>query len=415
LNLNSSMGGHWLQALLIAGILVGTPLVVASSVCAAPSGVAMASANSTSQTSQMGSTGQGQAVYPSSVGASQPTVTQASNQPIPSVASPAGGPIGLDNAGPNTQQTPSSAGIMIPSPPPPSAFSNDPNVIAAQAEQAALQAQAQADADQRKREQEHDIKSYDKAATGLLPLSPDQVRDFMHKLEQTQNAAQTPYAGTPKGQTRISTLSLDPGVEPPQINLASGYVTTITMVDASGEPWPILDVGVGGNFEVSPTQAGTHVVRIMPLTRVGTGDLSVLLKDLPTPVIFRLNAGGPTVDLRYDARIGKMGPGAKPQIISRPRLEAGDETLTLILENAPPGSAVRMKVGGLDARTKAWSVGDKVYVRTPLSLLSPAWNASVASADGTNVYEIGDAPVLLMSDNGAVIRAQISRDDDHDK
>ncbi len=343
-------------------------------------------------------TGQGRAsTYPSSATPAAPVVSPSSAGALPS-AVPS-----------------SSSGIDIPSPPPPSAFSSDANQLAVQAEQAALQAQAQADNDEHKREQEHSSKSFDKAERGLMPMSPDQVRELMRRLEQTQSAAQIPYAGPPKGQTRVSTLSLDPGVEPPQINLNSGYVTTIAMVDATGEPWPILDVGVGGNFEVSPTQAGTHVVRVMPLTRMGTGDLSVLLKDLPTPVIFRLSSGGPNVDLRYDARIGKMGPGAKPQIISRPRLEAGDETLTLLLENAPPNAAKRVKVSGLDSRTKAWSIGDKVYVRTPLSLLSPAWNASVASADGTTVYEIGSAPVLLMSDNGAMVRAQISRDEDHDK
>jgi intracellular multiplication protein IcmK len=307
------------------------------------------------------------------------------------------------------------SGIDIPSPPPPAAFSSDPNQLAIQAEQAALHAETGADAELHKKEQEHIAKSYDKAATGLIPLSPEQIRDFMKRLQQTQNAAQIPYEGPPKGQTRIQTISLDPGVEPPQINLNSGFVTTITMVDVTGEPWPILDVGVGGNFEVSPTQGGTHVVRIMPLTRVGEGDLSILLKDLPTPVIFRLASGGPNVDMRYDARIAKLGPGAKPQIISRPRLEAGDETLTMLLENAPPDTAKRLKIAGLDARSKAWAVSDKVYVRTPLTLLSPAWNASIVSGDGTAVYEIGTAPVLLMSDNGAMVRAQILRDEDHDK
>ena len=236
-----------------------------------------------------------------------------------------------------------------------------------------MQAQAQADLDQRRREQQHNVKSFEKASMGLMPLSSEQIRTFMRKLEDTQRASQIPSTGVPKGETRISTLSLDPGALPPQINLAAGFVTTITMVDATGEPWPILDAGVGGNFEVSPTQSGTHIVRIMPLTRVGTGDLSILLKDLPTPIIFRLSAGGPTVDLRYDARIGKMGPGAKPPMISRPRLEAGDETITMILANAPPSSAKRVKVGGLDERTKAWAIGEKVYVRTPLSMLSPAW------------------------------------------
>jgi len=309
----------------------------------------------------------------------------------------------------------SSSGIEIPSPPPASAFSTDPKQLALQAEQAALQAQDDAQEDLAQKERDYNAKSYNKAASGLLPLAPDQIRDFMQRLQRTQNAAQFPYEGPPKGITRVESVSLEPGIDPPVINLSSGYVTTITIVDATGEPWPILDVGIGGNFEVSPTPAGTHVVRIMPLTRVAAGDLSIILKNLPTPVIFSLSAGGPSVDLRYDAHIGKFGPSAKPQIVANYRPEAGDETMAMILENAPPSGSKRLKIGGLDARTKAWAVDDKVYIRSPLTLLSPAWNASMASADGTAVYEIGSAPVLLMSDNGAVVRAQIMRDEDHDR
>jgi intracellular multiplication protein IcmK len=187
------------------------------------------------------------------------------------------------------------------------------------------------------------------------------------------------------------------------------------MIDVTGQPWPILDVGVGGNFEVSPTKTGSHVIRLMPLSRIATGVLSIMLKELETPVIMRLTSGGPNVDLRYDARISKFGPGARVQPINRPRLQAGDEILSMLLINMPPRDAVRMRVGGLDERTKAWTLNRKVYVRTPLTLLSPAWNASVTSADGTTVYEIGSAPVLLMSDNGAVVRATISERADNDE
>lgn len=315
-----------------------------------------------------------------------------------------------------TQVNPTTtSGINIPSPPPASAFAIDANQLAIQAEQAALEAQNYSEAESQRKELEHNIKSYKKASTGLLPLSPDQIRDFMKKLERTQSAAKAPSAGTPKGVVRVVPVSLDPGMSPPQVNLDPGFISTIAIVDATGEPWPIMDVGVGGSFEVTPTPAGTHVVRIMPLTRVGEGVLSVLLKDLPTPVIFRLSSGGTKVDLRFDARINKFGPNAKPQLVDRSRLEAGDDTLALILQNAPPTEAKRVRIAGLDARSKAWTIGEKVYVRTPLTLLSPAWNASMASADGTTVYEVGTAPVLLMSDNGSLVRAQISRDEDHDR
>jgi len=304
-------------------------------------------------------------------------------------------------------------GISLPGIPPVSQSDAEAINLQRQAEEAA----ARAAEEQAKIEEEHNRTSYKSAAEGMMPLSPDQVRGFLHRLEATQESAVAPSSGPPRGEVKVVGLSLDPGGEPPQVNLAAGYVTTIDIIDQTGEPWPILDVGVGGNFEVTPTQAGSHVVRVVPLTRLGTGNLSILLKDLSTPIIFKLSAGGPTFHMRYDARVPDLGPMAKTPLIQYHRAGpvAGDTMLSMILENAPPKEAKRMKVGGVDSRTKAWQVGNRVYVRSPLSLLSPAWNASVSSSDGMTVYEIGDAPVLLMSDNGAMIRARLLRDDSHDK
>lgn len=308
---------------------------------------------------------------------------------------------------------PTADGISLEGIDPLSRATTDQLELERQAEEAA----AKAAQEEEQREREHNQKSYKRASEGLLPLSTDQIRAFMEKLENTQEAAQPPHQGAPKGEVKVFGLSLDPGVEPPQVNLSAGYVTTIAIVDQTGSPWPILDVGVGGNFEVTPTQAGSHVVRVVPLTRYGDGNLSIMLKDLPTPIIFRLSAGGSTFHMRFDARVPKLGPMAKTPIIQRQAgngLEAGDETISMILENAPPKDAKKLKIGGVDARSKAWRIGDKVYVRTPLTLLSPAWNASASSADGMTVYEIGEAPVLLLSDNGAMIRARLAQDESHD-
>jgi intracellular multiplication protein IcmK len=306
-----------------------------------------------------------------------------------------------------------SEGIALPGPPAPSELSNDPVALTQAAEEASRRAQRDAEIEQRK--MEFNRESFERATSGLFPLSPEQIRDFMRRLETTQESSIAPYDGPPKGEVKVTTVSLDPGVDPPIINVSAGYVTTVAMVDATGEPWPILDVGIGGNFEVSPTSAGSHVVRITPMTRFGMGNLSVLLKDLPTPVIFRLNAGGPVVHLRYDARIAKNGPNARQSLIGRTKLTAGDDTIMTLLDNAPPKNAKRIKVSGLDNRTMAWQIDRKIYVRTPLTLLSPAWNASVSSADGMTVYEVGDAPVLLMSENGVMLRAKLMRDQNYEQ
>lgn len=301
----------------------------------------------------------------------------------------------------------------LPTPPVPGQITGNSAELMNAAQEAALAAQAEERAAAAR--QKYIEESYKRATDSMLPMTPDQVRGFMQRLEATQEASIPPFAGTPRGEVKVHTLTLDPGVDPPLVNLAAGYVTTIAVLDATGQPWPILDVGVGGNFEVSPTQAGSHVVRLTPLTRFGNGNLSVLLKDLTTPVIFRLAAGGNTVNLRYDARIPKFGPNAKVPLIDRRKLAAGDEVIMMFLDNAPPGDAKRLRVSGTDKRTMAWMLNDKVFVRTPLTLLSPAWNASVSSADGMTVYEVGDAPVLLASDSGNMQRIRLIREGDDDK
>ena len=199
---------------------------------------------------------------------------QQANPSAPVIASPTA-PSPAVPAGNAPSIPAANSGISIAAPPPPSALSPEAAQLAKQAEEAAQQAQplspaasatlaadqakAQAEADEAEREQEHNAKSFDRAEKGLLPLSPNQICDFERRLETTQKASQPPSSGPPKAEVKLTTLSLDPGVDPPQINLAAGYVTTITMVDATGAPWPIMDVGVGGNFEVSPTQAGDYM------------------------------------------------------------------------------------------------------------------------------------------------------------
>ncbi|HUY67721.1 MAG TPA: DotH/IcmK family type IV secretion protein [Alphaproteobacteria bacterium] len=351
--------------------------------------------------------------------ASPPAFSSSSSQPGSTLALQPGTipKTGAMPAIPPVSNTQLENGMAIPPPPSANALAgtstnpNEARLLAQQAEEAAMEAEAEHQAE----EEKHNRESYSRATNGLLPLSPGQIHGFMRRLEQSQQAAVPPSSGPPKGKVKLVTLSLSPGVNAPEIDLAAGYVTTITLVDATGAPWPILDAAVGGNFEVSPTAASTHVVRVMPLTRFAEGDLSLVLKQLSTPIIFRLKAGGPEVDLRYDARVPALGPNAKVPLISRPRLEAGDQNIVMILDDTPPAGAKRLKVNGVDPRTKAWELGDHVYVRTPLTLLSPAWNASVAAMDGTTVYEIGEAPVLLMSENGAMVRARIEREDENDQ
>ena len=91
---------------------------------------------------------------------------------------------------------------------------------------------------------------------------------------------------------------------------------------------------------------------------------------------------------------------------------AGSAGMSAALEGVVPPGAMRLDVAGADGRTSAFSYNGMTYLRTPLTLLSPGWSASVASQDGMRVYELTGAPVVLLSDRGHMVRARLSNRED---
>ncbi|MCB9990137.1 MAG: type IV secretion protein DotH [Rhodospirillales bacterium] len=244
------------------------------------------------------------------------------------------------------------------------------------------------------------------ALTGLLPMNPDEIRSLLERFDDTQQAVEVPVYPYPEPEVVVETVSLDPGAKPPVIKVGVGHVTTLTVLDATGAPWPIQDMTFAGNFEVIQPDEGSHVVRITGMSEFGYGNISVLLSELKTPVTFTLKTSRDSVHYRFDARIPEYGPYANvPLIDGGLTISAGNSVLGSVLDGVPPSGAEKLDVTGVDGRTTAYAYQDKTYVRTPLTLLSPGWSGSVSSADGMNVYAIAPSPVLLLSDHGQVVRA----------
>ena len=247
------------------------------------------------------------------------------------------------------------------------------------------------------------------ALTGLLPMNPDEIRTLLERFDNTQQAVETPIYPYPEPEVVVETVSLDPGTKPPVIKVGVGHVTTLTILDATGAPWPIQNMTYAGNFEVIAPEAGGHIVRITGMSEFGYGNISILLNELKTPVTFTLKTSRDSVHYRFDARIPEYGPYAKTPIIdSGLTISAGSSVLGAVLDGVPPSDAERLDVVGVDGRTTAYQYQDTTYVRTPLTLLSPGWSGSVSSADGMNVYAIARSPVLLLSDRGQVVRAALN-------
>ncbi|MCB1721948.1 MAG: type IV secretion protein DotH [Alphaproteobacteria bacterium] len=259
--------------------------------------------------------------------------------------------------------------------------------------------------------------AFDAALEGLLPLRPEEIRTLLERYDRTQESVETPIYPNPKPEVVVQNISLDPGAEPAVIKMAYGHVTTVAFLDTTGAPWPVQDISWAGNFEVIDVQQNedrfTHVFRISPQSEFAFGNMSIDLTGFMTPVILTLETGRDTVHYRFDAVIPDYGPLAEaPLIDSGITTTAGSEDISSFLKGVLPQDAKKLDVSGVDGRTSAYRYNDVVYVRTPLTLLSPGWSSSAASADGTRVYEISDTPVLLLSDRGRMVRAKLSERSD---
>lgn len=263
------------------------------------------------------------------------------------------------------------------------------------------------------------LKAFNAAITGLLPMKPEEIRQMLERYDQTRQAVETPVYPYPKPEIVTQDIMLDPGTLPPVVKLAIGHVTVVNFVDITGAPWPIQDIAWAGNFEVIKSEEGGSKVGVSPMSDFAYGNMSVQLLEMEIPISFTLETQREKVHYRFDARIGEYGPYAVPPLVEGSGVSdiaAGAPELSAVLEGVSPKGSEKLSVDGVDGRTTAYALNGVTYVRTPLTLLSPAWGSSIASADGMNVYAVKNAPVLLLSDKGQVVRARLSeRNVSHDE
>lgn len=259
-------------------------------------------------------------------------------------------------------------------------------------------------------------KAFDAAVNGVFPLRPDEIRKMLELRDETNQAVVTPIYPNPIPESVFETISLDPGTKPLVVKTAIGNVTTISMVDASGQPWPIKDMSWAGEFEIQQPDSGTHMIRITPSKSFAQGNVSMTLVGLNPPIILSLRDDREHVHVRMDIQVPEIGPNGVAPLIntSLTGAAAGNAGLASILEGVAPAKAKKLTINGVDGRTSAYDVGGVMYLRTPYTLLSPAWNSSARSADGTNVYALASTPVLILSDKGKMVRAFLSGEEKTD-
>lgn len=232
-----------------------------------------------------------------------------------------------------------------------------------------------------------------------MPLSPQQIVRLRQQIDSSQRAAAIPALVPPKPVSSTLMINLAPGTTPPAVRLAQGYVSSLVFVDSTGSPWPIAAFDIGNPKAVSIQWDGkSNILLMQAILPYSDGDIVVRLVGLPTPVTLELVAGQRVVDYRVDIHVSGIGPNTKELPIGTSLPNNANQLLLSVLDGIPPPGARGLNVTGADAQ--AWLLGEKLFLRTRFTVLSPGWVGTMVSPDGMHAYELPKTSSVLISRYG---------------
>jgi intracellular multiplication protein IcmK len=168
-------------------------------------------------------------------------------------------------------------------------------------------------------------------------------------------------------------------------------------MDSTGQPWPIQAYSIGDPtaFNIQWDRKGNTLL-VQAASYYKRSNLAVILRGLDTPVMITLLSGQEVIDYRVDLRVPGMGPNAV--LVQNGLPDVANPLLLDVLNGIPPKGSKTLKVSGGDCQ--AWLLNNRLFLRTNLDIISPAWKSVMSSIDGTHAYELQPAPVVLALQRG---------------
>lgn len=232
-----------------------------------------------------------------------------------------------------------------------------------------------------------------------MPLSPQQVVQLRQQIDMSQRAASIHPNIPPKPVSTTLMVNLAPGTTPPAVRLAQGYVSSLVFVDSTGSPWPIAAFDIGNPKALNIQWDGkSNIILLQAVSPYMDGNMVVRLVGLPTPITLQLVAGQRVVDYRVDLHVSGIGPNSKDVPMGTTLPNSADQLLLGVLDGVSPAGSKILHVRGADAQ--AWLLGDRIFLRTRLTLLSPGWIGTMSSSDGMHAYELQKTSSVLVSRYG---------------
>ena len=278
-------------------------------------------------------------------------------------------------------------------------------------------------------------------------LTPTQIKVLNH-LKHDQDQAR--YKKQPL--KRIQQTIVYNNDNPPVIYIGKSQLSTITFVDNSGSPYPIQSLELSDNKAFGVSQRATGSLQVDD-TKDDTKDNNrysgynsqetkpkakkqTSKKSIPAYMLNSITVRGQTdfanggvvvylvgrqsavhlvlvsSDEKYDYQTNLTVDGLTQESLSKMSYSGAtydrpSNQMIQFLNGTPPHGAITMNID--IANTQVWQLGKYFYIRTLSILQSPAYISMVTTANGFNLYKIGNSShVLNLVNHGEIQTAMIS-------
>ncbi len=235
----------------------------------------------------------------------------------------------------------------------------------------------------------------------LNQLSPEQLAELLEAEKRKVEASKRMYP--PKAINEIIEVSVSPGSKIERIYLSEDLDSILSVIDASGNPWPITYMSTGNNvdFPFEKIDAGKlNKAKLNTLYRQGSTNLSLLLEGLDSTITIELIASRKRYHGKAIVQIDQRGPNtAKKVNFSMGNVSFDDELENVVLGIKPNDKAKTLKSN--NSSVKAWLGSDgELYVRTKFTPRSPRRPRGIRhGGNGFIAYKMQYLPVIIMSDD----------------
>lgn len=259
-----------------------------------------------------------------------------------------------------------------------------------------------------------EITAYGAAIQSQFPMTPEMIRDFRRRVDESQKAAATPPSGQfPNPLTDTTRISLAANQAPSILLTGPDTVSVMAFYDRTGEAWPIASyiIGKPGSFQVYAMQEGSNQLAVTPLVPHGFSNIIVSLVGESRPLVFDVRTNSLNTHYRRDFVVHGLGPNATTGPMqsgsNEPVARASNDVMMAFATGTDiPGNAVRLRTD--NPAVRAWRYDGAVYLRSAETIISPPASRILTGPGQVKAYRIRPTSVALISSNGRVSKVRIA-------